>query len=329
MENPTHEKIIHLLKEKGPSLPIQIARYLQISSLFVSAYLSELVNEKRIKMSSLKVGGSQLFFLEGQEELLEPNTKYLHPKEQEAFKLLKSSKVLKDSEQEPAIRVALRAIKDFAIGFQKDEEIYWRYILVPEEEVKQIFNPKQIPEGTKIKIPEETKIIEPKIEAKKEEQLTQISSIQPIPLQKPEKTKEEKPKQEKKARQKPAKEEKPAFTNPLAIIPAPEKKEKPKSEFVLKVILFLNKKYKIIEEKFHKPKEYSCITEISSDLGPISFLTLAKDKKSISDSDLKDFLATAQSLPLPALFISQGKPSKKAIEYAKQYNSILKIQELP
>lgn len=57
-----HNKIIDTLKKRGPSLPIQIAKEVALSSLFVSAFLSELVDDKRVKVSSLKVGGSPLYF---------------------------------------------------------------------------------------------------------------------------------------------------------------------------------------------------------------------------------------------------------------------------
>ena len=73
--NENHEKIVEVINEKGPSLPIQIARKLSMNSLFISAFLSELVNSKRIKVSHLKVGGSPLYFLDGQEEQLEPDRK--------------------------------------------------------------------------------------------------------------------------------------------------------------------------------------------------------------------------------------------------------------
>ena len=81
----THKKIIEILKIKGPSLPIQIAKQIRISSLFVSAFLSELTDEKTIKVSHLKVGGSPLYLLPGQEPLLEKYQKYLHPREAEAL----------------------------------------------------------------------------------------------------------------------------------------------------------------------------------------------------------------------------------------------------
>ena len=151
-QNNAHEQIISILKEKGPSLPIQIAKQMNLSSLFISAYLSELAGEKRIKISHLKVGGSPLYFSGEQEEQLENFYKYLHPREAEAFLLLKKNKILKDSEQKPAIRVALRSIRDFSIGFKKDEEIYWRYFLFPEEELNEYFNGKEKPKKVKEKL---------------------------------------------------------------------------------------------------------------------------------------------------------------------------------
>ena len=48
---------------------------------------------------------------------------------------LKNSKILKDSDQEPAIRVALRGLKDFAIPFKFNGDIMWRYAFVPESEI--------------------------------------------------------------------------------------------------------------------------------------------------------------------------------------------------
>ena len=83
----TKRKITSILKLKGPSLPVQIAREIQLSSLFAGALLSELAKEKLIKISHMKVGGSPLYFIAGQEELLEKFHSYLPGKEKEAFLL--------------------------------------------------------------------------------------------------------------------------------------------------------------------------------------------------------------------------------------------------
>ena len=131
------EKIISILKTRGPCLPVNVAKETGLSILFASAFLSEFLAEKKIKISDMKVGTSPLYFIPGQEKMLENFSEYLKSKEKEAFILLKEKKILKDSEQEPAIRVALRAIKDFAIIFKKNEEIYWRYFTVEEIEIKE------------------------------------------------------------------------------------------------------------------------------------------------------------------------------------------------
>jgi hypothetical protein len=139
------EKIISVLKRNGPSLPVHIAREIDSSILFTSAFLSELVSEKKIKISNLKVGNSPLYLIEGQEHMIEKYSPYLKSKEKEAFHLLKEKKFLKDSEQYPAIRVALREIKDFALPFQKPEtkELYWKFFTIPDSEFLEKIKRKQ------------------------------------------------------------------------------------------------------------------------------------------------------------------------------------------
>ena len=301
--NQTHENIIEAIKKRGPSLPIQLAKELQMSSLFVSAYLSELAKEKRIKISSLKVGGSPVYFLNDQQEQLEPFYKYLHPKEAETFLILKDRKVLKDSDQDPATRVALRSLRDFSAGFKINDQIYWRYILISESVAREILQPKK------------TEQKEPKIEITENQDLNQ-KPIMTSPKQIQEKES--------------VNENINEFQNPLVIKQKETPKiQKPKSEFIKKAINFLNQNnLKIIEEKDYKSKEYNCIIQINSQLGNIKFLTQAKDKKTISETDLKKLLSNAQSIPLPAFLLFTGTISKKAQDYLRQYSSILKAKKI-
>lgn len=150
------DDILNFLESKGPSLPIHIAQEIRLSPLFTSAFLSELFSEKRIKMSHLRVGSSPVYFLPHQEEGLEKFSGYLKNKEKEAFSIIKREKILRDDEQEPAIRVALRAIKDFAFLFEKEGTLYWRYFLFNEEEKAKVESPaeeqiKKEPEIKKLK----------------------------------------------------------------------------------------------------------------------------------------------------------------------------------
>jgi hypothetical protein len=348
--NILKNRIIDVLKKKGPSLPIQIAKEISQNSIFTSAFLSELTDEKRVKTSDLKVGGSHLYLLEGQESQLEKFSKFLHPKEAEALILLKKNKILKDSEQEPAIRVALREIKDFAESFKNDNEIYWKHILMPQSEVEIIFQSKPIKQETKEvkQIPSvlsETEPIMSSIPSKpvipsvssefsvfrETEPAIHSSSLEteivPKEIKKtPEKPKPKKIRKPKEEILEPEQE----FQNPLIIKPIEKpKKDKPKSIFVLRVINFIEKNnFRIIEEKDYKTREYNAIIQTDSTLGPINYLTQAKDKRIVIDSDLKKLLYDAQSIPLPALILYSGELNKKAKEYLEKYYSILKAKRI-
>jgi hypothetical protein len=130
------KKILEIIQHEGPSLPVPIAKKIQMQPMFASAILSELLNEKRIKTSSMKIGSSPLYMIPGQEERLEPFTENLTGAEKEAYLKLKDNKFLEDSTQEPRTRVALRSIKDFAIPIQLNGKLYWKYMTISIEKLK-------------------------------------------------------------------------------------------------------------------------------------------------------------------------------------------------
>jgi len=138
IQNPLEvkERIIFALKRRGPSLPVHIAKETGMNILFASAFLSELIAEKKIKISAMKVGNSPLYFCPEHENMLKNFSNYLKSKERDAYLLLEEKKFLKDEEQEPAIRVALRNLKDFARPAEKDGYLFWRFFDIPEQEIK-------------------------------------------------------------------------------------------------------------------------------------------------------------------------------------------------
>lgn len=144
--------MIDTLNKKGPSLPSAISKEINLSLLFTSALFSELVAEKTVKFSNLKIGGSPLYYLEGQENQLDNFVNYLPAKEKEAFELLKDKSILNSEELNPSIRVALFNIKDFAvpmkIKFNNEEKIFWRLHTVLENDalkkIEQLENKKEI-----------------------------------------------------------------------------------------------------------------------------------------------------------------------------------------
>lgn len=281
------QKIQELIKARGPSLPSHLSSEIGLSLLFTSALLSEMVAEKTLKLSFLKIGGSPLYYLEGQEQQLENFIDHLVPQEREAVKLLKEKKILEDDKLTPLQRVALRNTKDFAIMVKhkigEKEKIFWRYYLVPEEEAeKEIKNILQceLEEAKKI---EEAKEIKPEeIERKEVIAIEKKPEIHEIKV----------------------------------------RRRKKRIEFREKVLESLKKKnIKILSEL--KEENKICVALVNSEIGILKFLVYGIDKKVINEADLSLASSHGQEEKLPVLLVTQGKLTKKASEFLKKLSNII------
>ncbi len=283
------EKIISIIRLRGPSLPVHIAKEIGLSILFASAFLSELFHEKKINISNLKIGNSPLYFIPGQESQLEKFSQYLKSKEKDAFILLKDKKFLKDNEQEPAIRVALREINDFAIPFKKNEENYWRYFIIPETE----FKPEKPTE----------KIVEKK-EAKQEEEKKEPQRLNIFDKEIKKEKIQKRPRQVKKT-----------------------KKSKKKNEnFFNKVKEFLlTKNIEIIDiQNFNRDNLILKIRENKEEK-----LLIAYNKKRITEADLLNAYKKSLEENISYIILSLGEAPKKLktlISAAKSLSEIYKIE---
>jgi hypothetical protein len=269
-----NERILVIVKEKGPILPAQIAREGNDSILMTSARLSELLSAKQIKISSLKVGGSPLYYSAGQENKLQNFVDNLNGMEKKAYNTLLQNKILRDSSQEPAIRVALRELKDFAVPLQvnygDNTEIFWKWYLMDNKEaessIKNILSKKEVIQK---------KVFEkPKEEAKKE-------SIE---------LKKDTTKKEKKTI------DKALFFKQI-------------NNFFNSTKINITETHEI-----KKNTEIDFIIELQTQIGNVRYFCKAKNKKKINESDLSTALVQAQSKTLPLLFLTTGNISKKAKE---------------
>src|SRR3989338_5934579 len=95
------QQILDIIRAKGPVIPVQISKEIGLSILMASAHLSELTANKQLKVSHVKVGGTPLYYILGQEPMLQRFSDNLHEKEKEAYNLLHQKKVLRDSALEP------------------------------------------------------------------------------------------------------------------------------------------------------------------------------------------------------------------------------------
>lgn len=313
--NEIKERIITMVRIKGPSLPVHIARAINTSPMFTSAFLSELYSEGKIKMSSMKVGNSSIYYLTGQEAQLENFIEFLNHKEKEAFHLLRNGKVIDDDLQEPAIRVALRAIKDFAIPVKvrvnENTKTFWKHFLLQDSEVRaileQIINPYQ---KNKTQEKQEEKPITKEIPLEiKTEEVFKKEAIEAVHKSEVQEIKSE------------VKEE---------VKEKPKKKSKIQDfAFPRHVKLYLSSKdIEILQILEEKKKDFSAKVRIDTMFGKQEFYLVAKDKKKVNDMDLIMAHQKAQESKMLALVLAPGELDKKAQEHMSNWKNMVKFEKV-
>jgi len=345
-----NEKILSVLKTQGPSLPVHISRNIEIDMIFASAFLSELVSNKEVRVSNMKVGGSPIYYIPGQEEQLEKYYKYLNGKEKEAFLLLKEKKVLEDKNQEPPIRVALRNIKDFAYHFYIDQEgyqkLFWRLHTIPEEKARKIVKGEEnIENDEKSKIEEKREKINliEKIGKEREnkpdrknitvekndDEVNYEEGNDEKSFESEKKSGNSEKNQEVRGNGQEEKEEK-EEEQLLAI--DENKKGNKKSDLVNEKVLtfFKEKNIEMIEEKEDKKHSYMATIKTYSNLGEIKFLCVVRDKKNISGDDIMIASQKAQNLKKPLLLITdeKSKISNDAKKFLEKNKGLIKLKKL-
>ena len=313
----THDQILEFIKQKGPIIPVQLAKQINTDILFASAHLSELSSSNKVKISHIKIGGSPLYYLPGQETSLERFSDNLNEKEKKAYDLLKEKKVLRDKDLEPLFQVAIRQIKDYAqaleVSYQGAKEIFWKWHTIPQQETESIIgailNPKKEEKTT---------------ETKKQEQIQETDKQAPVAAQQQKKEFEEQKPLKEREEKKPEQLQKPIPKKPI-------KKTKPeqKSEFLeITKKYFLKNKIEIIEHTPVKKSEHEFIISIPSAVGNLTYFCKAKDKKSINDGDISSAYIQSQSKKLPAIILTTGKLTKKAKELFEKEFKGMNIQNI-
>jgi len=244
----------------------------------------------------MKVGSSPLYYLEGQENLLEKFIEHLNIREREAFSLLQKERVLDDNAQTPVIRVALRAVKDFAIPIRArvdgETRLFWKYFLSPDSEIKGMIEEKI---SGRPRIMEEAEKLEKSAEIVKEIKAESVADV-------------EKPKKLKKR----------------AV-----KKDIEENVFSAKIKEYLSAKdVEIMDVISDKKKEFLARVRIDAVFGKQEFLLIARDKKLIKEKDFETGLQMAQAEKMPAFFVSGGEPNKKAQDYLREWRNLIKFEKL-
>lgn len=164
--------VLDYVNKNGPVLPVQVSKIINREIMYASAVLSELVSRKDVLISHAKIGGSPVYYVKGQENKLGILYDNLPQREKEAYDILKEDKVLFDRECPPAIRVAFRNLKDFAIPLKQkinnEEHLLWLWHLITDEEFKEFMDKHTEKPKVEIKEPKIDIRELPKIEVKEE-----------------------------------------------------------------------------------------------------------------------------------------------------------------
>jgi hypothetical protein len=348
---PTNDDVLEIVKSKGPMLPIQIVKELggtaTTNTFFVGAMLSELTVSKKVKISSVKVGGSPLYYAPGQEPKLQDYSKYLHQKEQMVFDNLKQNKILRDKNLNPVERVAIRNMKDFTRALEvilKEKEIFWKWYLLPNSEAEVII--KDMLKKEKGMNSENSAYQESRQESQQETTQASTETSTPNPLEyipanqsinnsvpetknEPIEEKKELLEQEIEEESKPEPREENKQTSKEDEFKDFDSNVDDKKEhqtnldykstddpFLAKLNTFFeDNNIRIVEKTVvKKNSEIEFILKIPSAVGRLNYFCSAKNKKKCSDSDLSMAYVKAQQKNYPALFLCPGEMSKKGHE---------------
>ena len=286
------ESVVRYVRQHGPLLPVKVSKELDTNILFASAILGELVSNKKLKLTSVKSGGSPFYYADGQEYKLQELSDFLKGKEKEAYEFIKNESVVRDKTAEPWQRVALRHIKDYAVPveveFKGEIEVFWKWYLLNKDQVKEKIG--SLLGGVN---EEPIKEVEPvKQEIKKISETLEGPVVENRELPKVQET-----------------------LKPIKRV------KKASSGFYKKVGSYIDDfGITVVEEEtLRKGKEYLFNVFVPSRIGRLNYLLVAKDKKTINDSDLVLAMNEGKIKKLPVLFISTGSLTKKGELYLKKH----------
>ncbi len=310
------DQILSFIRASGPTIPSKVAKVIKTEILIASAHLSDLSSRGKVKVSSLKWGGSPLYYVPGQESMLYNFAKdNLNPKDFDVLELLRNEGVLREAELELLPRVALRSLKDFAVPLQvttpEKTELFWKWHMLTNQDANdRIANILRPP----MAIPVE---VEPEVPIATQPAPRVLEVSVPAVAAKEKKTPGRKPKEKQQTIGGAEIVEVKKPIDELLIL-----SEEPKQVFKLADPFFpILSDYcsymnmSILDgELIRKNAEINLRAVLNTPLGKVNFFCKAKKKAKVDEKDLSAAFIEAQMKKLPLLFLYSGELSKKAVE---------------
>lgn len=319
-------KILSILNE-GPSLPVRIAKATGLEPMYASAILSELIKERKVRLSNMRVGSSPLYLLPGQEQKLEGFADNLNSIEKEAFLKLKDNRVLDDERQEPRIRVALRSIKDFAVQVQFKGKVYWKYFTVPDSKVSEAFGEPEVATGEKVIGQQLWEDIQKKTHLEEKEREFEVKKQRLLEME--EKLKRAMDELDKRSEN----VQKEIEQVEVKVEQAEKKAGKPKKisigeKFWLEVKVYLDKQGIEVVEVLSLGKKES-IAKVRKITAPENkYLLFAFDKKKLEERDLLKAYKKASSMNVGYQILCRGDLPRKLKEMIDAFKSLIEFGKI-
>lgn len=303
------DKILYFLRTVGPTLPSKVAKNLNTEILLASAHLSDLAAQGKVKLSHLKVGGSPLYYLSGQEEKLYYFASgNMNPKDFLVLERLKLEKILREGSLDLLSKVALRSLEDFAIPLHVtiagNKELFWKWHLLSEQETNAGISAMLAPSLREARLP-----VEQEQSLLQEVKTTEIQQQ----LMQEKITKKQETVVENKEPSLPEREELPiSKVKPRST----RKKTSAADQFIPALEEYFCERGIGIQEQeiIRKNSEINLLIKVPSVVGKLTYFCKAKKKAKCDEGDLSSAYMEAQIKKLPLLFIYTHDLTKKAQE---------------
>ena len=335
------DKILYFLKVVGPTIPSKVAKNIGTEILLASAHLSDLAAQGKVKISTLKIGGTPLYYLPGQEEqLYHFAAGNLNPKDFQVLEILKQQKILRENSIDLLSKVALRSLKDFTVPLQVtvagNRELFWKWHMLSDEEasssIKQmLFAREEAKEEAKeeMVVPTATEEVQstlpslPKPLPQSSQSVQESEEISPLSFEQEEYLEEnneqlpeplEDELQEKIEKVLSQNKSKSAKTKRVSR--KPKITESIPDKFLPSAELFLAAKEIAIQEHeiVRKNAEVNLLIKVPSAVGAVTYFCKAKKKAKCDEGDVSAAYMEAQIKKLPLLFLYTHELTKKAQE---------------
>ena len=295
------DEVFNIAKQK-PVLPAEVAPKLGLDSFMTKAFLDQLVEAGKLKITSEKISGVPVYFVAGQEMIADSKIKKLlgiKPTAKTFAAVVPQSPALEQKRAE--FKARLEEIE------KKEAELKKAKAGIPKPKV---VKPKAEIVKVKVEVPK------PKIEEPKPASIAVIKAEDPKEITKAEEIKV-------------INESKPSIE--AQVVSAVKKLITGAASPAIELTLTqLNSAGAEISSKeiTKRGKEATIVAKIPSSIGPLQFLVIVQSKKTITKDDLSLAYAAGVDKKLPVLLYSPGKLAKPAKNYLETISGVVKFKQL-